>query len=76
MIRKMASSLKKIFTDIETYTSMFSETYINIDVEDWATTKFMKLDDDSQKENPGIWTGICGETCTRHTMTIKADVAQ
>ena len=35
------------FTDIETYVMSFSETLINIDVEDWATTKFMKLDDNS-----------------------------
>ena len=35
------------FTDIDTYVDFFSETYINIDVEDWASAKFMKLDDNS-----------------------------
>ena len=48
------------FTDIESYVNLFSETSINIDVEQWASAKFLKLDDTSQKENPGIMSE-CGE---------------
>ena len=36
----------------------------------------MRLNDKSVAENRGIWEGVCGGLCTRHTMTLKADVAQ
>ena len=38
--------------------------------------KFLKLDDDSNKDNPGKWDGICGKKCTRHEFTLKSDIAQ
>lgn len=64
------------FLEIDTYLSQFSETQISYDVSDWANARFLKLDDKSHAENPGNWEGVCGSTCTRHTMTLKADVAQ
>lgn len=33
------------FTDINTYIKKFTETFINLDVSDWASDKFMKLND-------------------------------
>ena len=36
----------------------------------------MKLDDNSQAQNPGIWQDVCGASCTRHTLTLKADMDQ
>ena len=44
-------------------------------MEQWASAKFMKLDDTSQKDNPGI-TSECGEECTRHTLTLRAEEDQ
>ena len=36
----------------------------------------MRLNDKSLSENRGVWEGVCGSKCTRHTMTLRADVAQ
>ena len=35
------------FTDIDTYLSQFSETWISFDVSNWASARFLKLDDRS-----------------------------
>ena len=64
------------FVDIDTYLNQFSETWISFDVSQWANARFLKLNDKSQLQNPGIWEGVCGSQCTRHTMTLKADMAQ
>jgi len=73
------------YTDIETYIKCFSETWVSYNVENWSSAKFLKLDDhslkpktatDYNKENEGIWKGICGPGCTRHELKIKSDVAQ
>ena len=36
----------------------------------------MRLNDNSAKDNPGTWNGVCGSSCTRHTMSLKSDVTQ
>lgn len=41
-----------------------------------ASAKFLKLNDDSGKDNPGVWNNICGSSCTRHTMKLNSHVAQ
>ena len=64
------------YADIETYTEQFSETWISLDPTKMSSAKFMKLNDESQKTSPGIWEGMCGEECTRHTLTLKSDIAQ
>lgn len=33
------------WTDIETYKRHFSETYINFNVDEWASDKFLKIND-------------------------------
>ena len=63
------------FVDIDSYKQHFSETWISYDVKDWASAKFLKLNDETQKESPGIWEGVCGPDCTRHTMTLTSEVA-
>ena len=64
------------YTDIDTYRSQFSETWISLDITDWSQAKFLRLNDKSAVQNPGKWEGICGAKCTRHTLSLKADVAQ
>ena len=63
------------FIQLEDYFSNFVKTYINVDVTDWYSAKFLKLGDDSIEENPGKWSW-CGSECTRHTLTLKSDVTQ
>ena len=41
------------YTDIDTYRSQFSETWISLDVSEWATSKFLRLNYKSALENPG-----------------------
>ena len=33
------------YTDIDTYRSQFSETWISLDVSDWASARFLRLND-------------------------------
>ena len=61
------------YADIDTYKSQFSETWVSLDVSEWASTKFLRLNDKS--ETKGEFEGVCGKNCTRHTMTLKANVA-
>ena len=41
-----------------------------------SAAKFLKLNDKSQKDSPGKFTGICGETCTHHELTLRAEKPQ
>ena len=47
-----------------------------MDVSSWPVQRFLQLEDDSQKKSPGVWEGVCGTKCTRHTLTLKATEAQ
>ena len=62
--------------DLETYKKSFSETSISFNGANWASTKYMKTNDKTQKQNPGKMEGICGATCTHHTMTLTSDMEQ
>lgn len=42
----------------------------------WSSSKFLKLNDESQAQNPGKWDGVCGKKCTRHEFSLTSDVDQ
>ena len=51
------------------------DTVESFKTKDWASAKFLKLDDKSVEENPGRYSW-CGDKCTRHTLNLKSSVKQ
>ena len=64
------------FMSIEDYKAQAEETYFNPDVSDWHSAHFLMLNDNTQAENPADEAWWCGTDCTKHTVTVKSDVAQ
>lgn len=59
--------------DFATYIENFSFTMINYSVENWASARFLMVDD--QTKVAGIEKS-CGKTCTRHTFTLESTEEQ
>lgn len=64
-----------IHMTIADYRLRVEQTYISYDVTDWHEAHFLKLNDQSAAENPGVWSW-CGPSCTRHYLDLTSSVAQ
>lgn len=63
------------FMTVEDYTMLFSHTMFSFDTTGWYNASFLKLDDNSQAENPGVKSN-CGPECTNHSLTLTSAVDQ
>ena len=61
------------WTDIDTYIDNFAETTISYDATNWSTSKFLKINDQTDKAGKKP---TCGETCTAHEFKLTSDVDQ
>ena len=51
----------------------YSYTSFVHDVDGWSSDYFLMLDDSTSEAGSLPW---CGESCTRHTVTVKSDIEQ
>ena len=63
------------FMPLSLYFSTFTWTHFTHDVTDWHSSYFLMLDDQTQADHPGDFY-YCGETCTKHTLTLSTEVEQ